>query len=398
MDFNFDTMKEKVLKAQSKVRSWSMEDEDIKDFTQELGELLVDTNFNSYYNSLVVNFFKKKGSEVHLNINTYNGTASTGLLSSKDSVFGYLSMWQNLNEEQQNDIYLSLGNLELVSTKGLIAKVSDYNKLSPYSRAHFHVELTLTAMCSLITDLSFSIMNARMYQSQNRFNFSVLSSLLFEGAYDFDSYWNNVNISSLYLSPIGRSDYGNTILAEMARKKMNANYIVNMTKELDLIKEKTFEIKTIAAINIPQLILDFARDQSSYLNNPKDIYTGLDLNSLESYMGISKGDTDSNHNFVPDGLMNAEYEDGYFLMHTEYSGICPGTNTMRPSNRMVFSYIETGESKSINTMRKELVDRLVSNEAPNYFDVLESNVGMVSTISGDTLGWIMYTMSKNLGD
>lgn len=397
MDFNFDTMKEKVLKAQFKVRSWSMEDEDIKDFTQELGELLVDTNFNSYYNSLVVNFFKKKGSEVHLNINTFNKTASTGLLSSKDSVFGYLSMWQSFNEEQGNNIDLSLGNLELVS-KGLIAKVSDYNKLSPYSRAHFHVELTLTAIRSLISDLSFSIMNTRMYQSQNHFNFSVLSSLLFEGAYDFDSYWNNTSISSLYLSPIGRSDYSNTILAEMARKKMNANYIVNMTKELDLIKEKTFEIKTIAAINIPQLILDFAKNPSSYLNDPKDIYTGLDLDSLKSYMGISKGDTDSNHNFVPDGLMDAEYEDGHFLMHTEYSGTCPGTNTMRPSNRMVFSYVETSESKSINTMRKELVDRLVSSEAPNYFDVLESNVGMVSTISGGTLGRIMYTMTQNLGD
>lgn len=397
MDFNFDTMKEKVLRAQSKIKSWSMEDEDIKDFTQELGELLVDTNFNSYYNSLVINFFKKKGSEVHLNINTFNKTASPGLLSSKDSVFGYLSMWQSFNEEQRNNIDLSLGNLELVS-KGLIAKVSDYNKLDPYSRAHFHVELTLTAIRSLIRDLSFSIMNARMYQSQNYFNFSVLSSLLFEGAYDFDSYWNNTSISSLYLSPIGRSDYSNTILAEMARKKMNANYIVNMTKELDLIKEKTFEIKTIAAINIPQLILNFAKNPSSYLNDPKDIYTGLDLDSLESYMGISKGGTDSNHNFVPDGLMDAEYEDGHFLMHTEYSGICPGTNTMRPSNRMVFSYIETGESKSINTMRKELVDRLVSNEAPNYFDVLESNVGMVSTISGDTLGRIMYTMTQNLGD
>lgn len=397
MDFNFDTMKERVLKAQSEIKSWSMEDEDIKDFTQELGELLVDTNFNSYYRSLVVNFFKKKGSEVHLNINTFNKPASTGLLSSKDSVFGYLLQWQSFNEEQRNDIDLSLGNLELVS-KGLIAKVSDYNKLGPYSRAHFHVELTLTAIRSLISDLSFSIMNARMYQSQNHFNFSVLSSLLFEGSYDFDSYWNNVNISSLYLSPIGRSDYSNTILAEMARKKMNANYIVNMTKELDLIKEKTFEIRTIAAINIPQLILDFAKNPSSYLNDPKDIYTGLDLNSLESYMGISKGDTDSNHNFVPDGLMDAEYEDGHFLMHTEYSGTCPGTNTMRPSNRMVFSYIETGESKSINTMRKELVDRLVSNEAPNYFDVLESNVGMVSTISGGTLGRIMYTMTQNLGD
>lgn len=397
MDFNFDTMKERVLKAQSEIKLWSMDDEDIKDFTQELGELLVDTNFNSYYNSLVINFFKKKGSEMDVSITSNNKTSSASLLSSRDSVFGCLSMWQDFNEEQQNGIFFCLGHLELGS-KGLIAKVSDYNKLSPYSRAHFHVELTLTAIRSLITDLSFSIMNARMYQSQNHFNFSVLSSLLFEGAYDFDSYWNNFSISSLYLSPIGRMDYGNTILAKMARKKMNANYIVNMTKELDLIKEKTSEIKTTAAINIPQLILDFAKNPSSYLNDPKDIYTGLDLNSLESYMGISKGDTDSNHNFVPDGLMNAEYEDGYLLMHTEYSGICPGTNTMRPSNRMVFSYIETGESKSINTMRKELVDRLVSNEAPNYFDVLESNVGMVSTISGGTLGRIMYTMTQNLGD